>query len=89
MPLHLVAIATLAFTVPLPQQVDSTPPVPAAAQASDHFDPVAATQAYLATVPADKEARSDAYFEGGYWLILWGFLMSAAVYLLLLVTGWS
>lgn len=89
MPLHLVAIATLAFTVPVPQQVDSTPPVPAAAQASDHFDPVAATQAYLATVPADKEARSDAYFEGGYWLILWGFLMSAAVYLLLLVTGWS
>ncbi|HSD33303.1 MAG TPA: M48 family metallopeptidase [Gemmatimonadales bacterium] len=89
MPLHLVAIATLAFTVPVPQQVDSTPPVPAAARASDHFDPVAATQAYLGTVPADKEARSDAYFEGGYWLILWGFLMSAAVYLLLLVTGWS
>jgi STE24 endopeptidase len=89
MPLHLVAIATLAFTVPVPQQVDSTPPVPAAAQASDHFDPVAATHAYLATVPADEKARSDAYFEGGYWLILWGFLMSAAVYLLLLVTGWS
>ncbi len=64
-------------------------PVPSAAQASDHFDPLAATNAYLATVPPDKKARSDAYFEGGYWLLLWDFLASAAVYFLLLSTGWS
>src|SRR5712691_6543399 len=64
-------------------------PVPSAAQAGDHFDPLAATNAYLATVPADKKARSDAYFEGGYWLVLWDFLASAAVYFLLLATGWS
>ncbi|HYK81505.1 MAG TPA: M48 family metalloprotease [Gemmatimonadales bacterium] len=64
-------------------------PVPPAAQASDHFDAVAATNAYLATVPAEKRARSDAYFEGGYWLMLWDFLLLAAVYLALLVTGWS
>jgi len=64
-------------------------PIPAAAQASAHFDPVAATNAYLATVPADKRVRSDAYFEGGYWLILWDFLASAAVYVLLLASGWS
>lgn len=89
MPLHFLAVAALAFTVPAPQQADGASPVPAAAQASDHFDPVAATRAYLATVPAEKKARSDAYFEGGYWLILWDFLLSAGVYLLLLVTGWS
>jgi STE24 endopeptidase len=64
-------------------------PVPSAAQASDHFDPLTATNAYLATVPPDKKARSDAYFEGGYWLLLWDFLASAAVYFLLLFTGWS
>jgi len=64
-------------------------PVPSAAQGSDHFDPLAATNAYLATVPPDKKARSDAYFEGGYWLVLWDFLTSAAVYVLLLATGWS
>ena len=64
-------------------------PVPPGAEASDHFDPVVATNAYLATVPPDKRARSDAYFEGGYWLILWNFLASAAVYLLLLGKGWS
>ena len=33
-------------------------------------DVEAATQAYLATVPEAARLRSDAYFEGGYWLIL-------------------
>ena len=89
MPLHILAITALISALPARQQVDSVRPVPAAAQASDHFDPVAATRAYLATVPADEKARSDAYFEGGYWLILWDFLVSAAVYLLLLSSGWS
>ncbi len=64
-------------------------PIPPAARASDHFDVLAATNAYLASVPPDKRARSDAYFEGGYWLILWDFLAAAAIYLLLLATGWS
>ena len=55
---------------------------------SEHFDPVAATSAYLAKVPPDKKAKSDAYFEGGYWLILWDFLASSFVFILLLATGW-
>ena len=42
--------------------------VPAGAAASPTFDAVRATDAYLATVPPDKKARSDAYFEGGYWI---------------------
>ena len=89
MTLHvLAAVAALAVLPPSPQ-ADTAPPVPAAAQLSEHFDPVTATAAYLATVPAGQKARSDAYFEGGYWLLLWDFLVSVAVYLLLLVTGWS
>ena len=48
------------------------------------FDPAAATQAWLDTVPAGKRASSDAYFEGGYWLILWDFLVSAAIAIWLL-----
>jgi STE24 endopeptidase len=56
---------------------------------SEHFDPAAATNAYLAKVPPDKRAKSDAYFEGGYWLILWDFLAFSIVFLLLLVTGLS
>jgi STE24 endopeptidase len=48
------------------------------------FDVKAAADAYLATVPADKKARSDAYFEGGYWLQLWDFLLSGAIAIFLL-----
>jgi hypothetical protein len=48
--------------------------VPPEAQPSDRFDVEAATNAYLAEIPAAARARSDAYFEGGYWLILWDFL---------------
>ena len=51
--------------------------------------PEAATQAYLDTLTPEKKARSDAYFEGDYWLQLWDLLWSAAVLILLLHTGWS
>jgi STE24 endopeptidase len=63
--------------------------VPPEAQPSPHFDALAATNAYLAQIPADKTARSNAYFEGGYWLILWDFLYGVAVALLLLNLRWS
>ncbi|MBI3263459.1 MAG: M48 family metallopeptidase [Acidobacteria bacterium] len=52
-------------------------------------DPVAATDRYLATVPPDKRARSDAYVEGGYWLDVWSFLLGAVVQWLFLQRGWS
>ena len=75
------------------QTGDSIPqhPVPAAAQVQPGvpFDPDVATRAYLATVPADLRARSDAYTEGGYWIQVWGILLTAAIMLLLLHTGWS
>ncbi len=45
-----------------------------------------ATNAWLASVPAADKARSDAYFEGGYWLLLWDALWTSGVMLLLLVT---
>jgi len=44
----------------------------------------AATQAYLDRLPAETVARSNAYFEGGYWLQLWNFLLGLAVSWLLL-----
>jgi STE24 endopeptidase len=62
------------------------PPAPASRPA---FDVTAATNAYLAKVPAEKRAQSDAYFEGTYWLILWDFLWGAGISLLLLFTGLS
>jgi STE24 endopeptidase len=76
-------LALLALTASLLWSQPPSPP-PAAS-----FDAVAATNAYLATVPADKKARSDAYFEGGYWLILWDFLMGVIIYMVLLRFPWS
>src|SRR5215471_21464668 len=63
--------------------------VPVAAQPSDHFDVNAATDAYMDLMPASAKAHGDAYFEGGYWLILWDFLCGAVISLLLLSLGWS
>jgi STE24 endopeptidase len=70
-------------------QMPSVLMVPPEAQPSDHFSAEAATNAYLAQIPPAARARSDAYFEGGYWLLLWDFLMSAVIYWLLLKFGWS
>jgi STE24 endopeptidase len=63
--------------------------VPAAAQPSDHFDATAATDAYMAQISPERIERSNNYFEGGYWLILWDFLYGAVISLLLLGTRWS
>ena len=52
--------------------------LPAVAHAAA-FDVETATRAYLDTLQGAARAKSDAYFEGGYWLILWGALVSVLV----------
>lgn len=88
----LLLLCTVTLTVTLSAAEPTTPnviPVPAAAQPSPHFNADAATAAYLDVMPASAKAHSDAYFEGGYWLILWDFLYGAVISLLLLGLGWS
>jgi STE24 endopeptidase len=51
---------------------------------STPLDPAAATQAWLESVPQDKREKSDAYFEGGYWLILWDYVVAASISILML-----
>ncbi len=70
-------------------EMPSVTTVPPEAQPSANFDVDAATDAYMARIPASARARSDAYFEGGYWLILWDFLYGAVIALLLLNLRWS
>ncbi len=55
-----------------------------ALQRATPLDPVAATQAWLNSVPRDRREKSDAYFEGGYWLLLWNYLLAVGVCILLL-----
>ncbi len=58
-------------------------------QAGPAFDVKAAVDAYLSSVPPEARARSNAYFEGGYWLLVLDFVYGAAVMLILLTTGFS
>ena len=53
------------------------------------FDVELATQAYMATLKGAARAKSDAYFEGGYWLILWDFLVTVVANLIVLRLGWA
>ena len=59
------------------------------AAAGERLDPEEATRAWLAKVPPEKKARSDAYFEGGYWLHLWEFLYGLAISWVFLAGKWS
>lgn len=58
--------------------------VPAEAAWGPTFDVGRATDAYIATIPAADRERSDAYYEGGYWIGLWGTLITVALCLVLL-----
>src|SRR5438093_13118866 len=68
------------------RQTPATVASPGTRQNARLLDPAAATQAWLATVPRDKREKSDAYFEGGYWLILLNFLLVAAISIFLLAS---
>ncbi len=63
--------------------------IPPGARASASFDVDRAIEAWIGTMSAEQRERSDAYFEGGYWLQLWGLLYGIGVGCLLLATRWS
>ena len=63
--------------------------IPDAARPGPNFDVDRATDAYLNLLSPEQRAKSDAYYEGGYWLQLWNFLYGLGVAVLLLATGWS
>jgi len=51
---------------------------------ASNFDPQAATDAYLASIKGAAREKSDAYFEGGYWIILYNALATIGAALILL-----
>jgi STE24 endopeptidase len=65
----------------------AAPPAPVAASqaaAALPLDPVAATRKFMDRVQGEARVKSDAYSEGGYWLLLWDLLYGLAVAWLLL-----
>lgn len=89
-----VLLTILLFIVLAPGQI-STPGAPSVtppanlAVAAGAFDVTAAVETYLSKMPPAQRTRSDAYFEGGYWLLLWDFLSTVIVMWLLLHFRWS
>ncbi len=78
-----VAIAETGASGETPAAVNSGADSPAPQQTTP-LDPAAATQVLLNSVPKENREKSDAYFEGGYWLILWDYLLAAGISILLL-----
>jgi STE24 endopeptidase len=82
-----LAVSLMSIVPTRGQQTAKQPAVTTASVGdTDSFDPAAATQAWLNSVPPEKRAKSDAYFEGGYWLILWNFLLAVAISIFLLAS---
>jgi STE24 endopeptidase len=79
---------SLFFAVSIAAFAQTATPTPSegATQNMKPLDPAAATQGWLATVPKEKREKSDAYFEGGYWLILWNFLLAGGISVFLLTS---
>jgi Zn-dependent protease with chaperone function len=84
----LVSIVLLSAVI-APAQMNAPTAPQGSPSGASQFDVKAAVDAYLAKMPPDQRARSDAYFEGGYWLILWDFLSSVFVLWLMLYFRWS
>jgi STE24 endopeptidase len=82
-------VGILIFAVLLPCAVALSQQAPPTSANPSGFNVEAAVNAYLTSLPPGARARSNAYFEGGYWLILWDFLYGAAVAWILLSLGLS
>ncbi|MEO7014143.1 MAG: M48 family metallopeptidase, partial [Dokdonella sp.] len=85
---YLIMVPLLAIAVPATE----LPPglqIPDAARPGPDFNIDKATEAYLSLLSPEQRAQSDAYFEGGYWLQLWGLLYGLVVAWILLGSGLS
>ena len=88
----LLLVGSLPGRAAFAQREAATAPAPVAATATPAaapFNVEAATQAYINTLTPAQRAKSDAYFEGGYWLQLWGVLYALGVAAVFLSAGLS
>ena len=79
-PTAAVAIEATAATQPVATATTNIAPV----TTTGKIDPAVATKAFMDRLQGDARAKSDAYFEGGYWLLLWNLLYGLALAWLLL-----
>jgi STE24 endopeptidase len=76
----LIWAALLVVTAAMPSLAHAEPPP---------FDPDQATQAWINTMGAEAIARSNSYFEGGYWIQFIGPVLTIIISAALLMLGWA
>ena len=87
--LGFLLVASTWATAAVPTELPPGLQIPDAARPGPDFDVDKATQAYIDLLSPEQKAQSDAYFEGGYWLQLWGLLYGLVLAWILLRSGLS
>ncbi|MEQ8425473.1 MAG: M48 family metalloprotease [Cyclobacteriaceae bacterium] len=83
-------LTLLGTTAGYAQEISQTDSLQEQATVSaEPFDVEAAKQNYIDSLTPEQQAKSDAYFEGGYWLTLWNLLYGLAVAWLFMSKGIS
>src|SRR5947208_14464111 len=79
---------SLLFGLSIAAHAQTSTPTAAAGvtETAKSFDAATATQAWLGTVPRAQREKSNAYFEDGYWLVRWNFLLAAGISIFLLAS---
>lgn len=83
-PVALAPVASSAQVVETAEPAGSVAESPASgepveAEPTAPFDAAAAVEEYLGRLTPEEKERSDSYFEGGYWIQLFGFLYGLVV----------
>src|SRR6185436_7862909 len=85
----LTAIAGPAFAQAAAEHAPTAAAVATHAATALPFDPEQATREWLNTMDPAARARSDSYFEGGYWIQFVGPVIGFLVAFLVLQLGWA
>lgn len=59
------------------------------AQKTESFNPNTATVEYLSLLTPEQKSKSDSYFEGKYWLVLWNMVYAIVIAWIFLSLGLS
>lgn len=86
---HFLIAVTFFLVLSTTSAVSAQTAPQSAAGGSAQFNADAATATHMATLSPEARAKSDRYFEGGYWLLVWDFVAGLVVAWLFLGTGLS
>lgn len=88
MKLLMIILCLLSVTA-TESYTNTTDSVSVATQNQVSFDENQAINGYLNSITEEQKTRSDSYFEGGYWIQLWGLVIEIVIAWIFLSLGLS